>query len=237
MKCNSIRLALLALGIVSLCASARPSMAAPAVFFDRDDNTALMTSFPKSQAEFDKFTATLSSFGMNDVDTAVGFNPTLSFGSTGITATVQGVLAQAAPTFQIGAQALLEADVVGFPQVNTTFDFNTYIKSFGLFVIQGGDQANNNPITFRLKNTSTNSFTDVPVQVGPGWGDNNVFFLGVTDTAPFNQVEIIEAGDFVDGMLYDNIVAGGAVPEPGSLLLVVLGGAGMLMRARGFRRG
>jgi hypothetical protein len=59
----------------------------------------------------------------------------------------------------------------------------------------------------------------------------------VTDTSPFNQVEIIEAGDFADGMLYDNIVAGGAVPEPGALLLVVLGGAGMLVRARGFRRG
>jgi hypothetical protein len=116
------------------------------------------------------------------------------------------------------------------------FTFNTYIHSFGAYVIQGGDGANNNPTTFRLRNTSTSAFVDVPVQVGPGWGTDNAFFLGVTDSAPFNQVEIIEATDAADGMLYDNVVAGGAVPEPGSLVLVVLSGVLTLCRAARVRR-
>src|SRR5262245_22360928 len=237
MMCNTWRLVLLAVGLVSFSAWARPSLGVPTVFFDRDDATALMTSFPNSQAKFNQFTASLSSFGADNIETAAGFNPTLTFGATGTTAATQGVLAQNAPTFQIGSQALLEGDAVGFPQVNTMFSFNKYIRSFGAFVIQGGDGGNNNPTTFRLRNTVTSTFVDVPVQVGPGWADNNVFFLGVTDTIPFNQVEILESADAVDGMLYTNIIAGGAIPEPGSLLLVMLGGACTLCRGGRVRRG
>jgi carbohydrate-binding DOMON domain-containing protein len=238
MMCNTLRLAVLAVGLVSISALARPSLAVPTVFFDRDDNTVLMTSFPNSNFKFNQFVTSVSSAGIDNIDTAVGFNPTLTFPFTGITATTQGVLAQAAPTYMIGAQALLEVDAIGFPQVNTMFTFNQYITAFGAFVIQGGDTAsNNNPTTFRLRNTSTSAFVDVPVQVGPGWGDNNVFFLGVTDTAPFNQVEIIETGDAPDGMLYDNIVAGGAIPEPGSFALLMLGGACALCPGARLRRG
>jgi hypothetical protein len=237
MMCNSLRLALLAVGLVSFSATARLGLGAPAVFFGRDDSTALMTSFPNSQAKFNEFTASLNSFGVDNIDTAVGVNPTLVFGGTGITATTQGVLAQAAPTFQIGTQALLELDAVAPGQVNTAFSFNRHITAFGLFVIQGGDTAaNNNLTTFRLRNTTTNAIADVPVQIGPNWGANNVFFLGMTDFAPFNQVEIIESLD-ADGMLYDNIVAGFAVPEPGSLALLMLSGACVLCRHARFRRG
>ncbi len=235
-RCSSLRLALLAVVLASLSAAARPGLGAPVVFFGRDDNTALMTSFPNSQEQFSRFTASLNSFGVDNIDTAVGVNPTLVFGTTGITATSQGVLAQVAPTFQIGTQALLEGDVIVFPQANTMFTFNQPITAFGAFVIQGGDMANNNPTTFRLRNTATSAFVDVPVQVGPGWGSNNVFFLGVADTVPFNQVEIIESTDAADGMLYDNIVAG-FVPEPGSLVLMMLGGACALCRQGRFRRG
>src|SRR4051812_37608205 len=147
MKCYSWRLAVLAVGLVSSTAFAPPSFGAPTVFFARDDNTALMTSFPNSQAKFNQFTAALNSFGVDNVDTAVGINPTLVFGATGITAATQGVLAQAAPTFQIGTQALLEVEGIGFPQVNTMFTFNQYITAFGAYVIQGGDGTNNNPTT------------------------------------------------------------------------------------------
>src|SRR5262245_54838311 len=138
MMCNKLRWAALAIGVVSLSILARPSLAVPTVFFDRDDSTTFMTSFPNSLAKFYQFTASLSSFGVDNVDSAVGLNPTLVFGATGILATTQGVLAQNAPGFQIGTQALLEADAAGFPQVNTAFSFNTYISSFGLYVIQGG---------------------------------------------------------------------------------------------------
>jgi hypothetical protein len=235
MMCNSLRLAFVAIGLVSFSAWARPGLGAPAVFFDRDDSTTFMTSFPNSQAKFNKFTASLSSFGVDNVDTAVGLNPTLVFGTTGITATTQGVYAQSAPGFQIGAQALVEADAIGFPQVNTVITFNQYITAFGAFVIQGGDGANNNPTSFRLRNTATNVFVDVPVQIGPGWGLDNALFLGVVDSVPFNEVSILESTDFNDGMLYDNVVAGN-VPEPGSLVLIMFGGACALCRAWRFRR-
>lgn len=244
MKRNFLRLILLAVGVVSLSALARPSLGTPTVFFGRDNETSLMTSFPKSQAKFNYFTATaLSSFGVETVDLAVGFDPTLTFGGTGITATTQGVLAQAAPTYQIGAQALLEVDAIGFPQVDTVFSFSQHITAFGLFVIQGGDEGsppeptnNDNPTTFRLRDTATNLFTDVTIQVGPGWADNNVFFFGVIDTVPFDEVTILETGDLADGMLYDNIVAGYAIPEPGSLLLATLAGTCALGWATRFRR-
>jgi hypothetical protein len=116
------------------------------------------------------------------------------------------------------------------------FTFNQYINAFGAFVIQGGDGGNNNPTTFRLRDTATSLFNDVSVQVGPGWGTSNVFFIGVHGTVPFDEVEIIESGDVVDGMLYDNIVAG-FVPEPGSLVLMLLGVACVLCRGTRFRRG
>src|SRR4051812_44385155 len=184
MMCNTLRLAVLAVGIVSVSASAQPSLAVPAVFFDRDDSTGFMSAYPNSQTKFNLFTASLTSFGVDNVDTAVGLNPTLVFGSTGILAFPQGVYAQNAPGFQIGAQALVEADAIGFPQVNTAFSFNTRITSFGLYVIQGGDgPSNNNPTTFRLTNSVANTTVDVPVQIGPAWGVDNAFFLGVTDAA------------------------------------------------------
>jgi hypothetical protein len=236
MMCNSARLAVLAAGIVSFCALARPSLATPTVYFDRDDSTTFMTSFPNSLAKYIQFTGSLSSFGVDNIDSAVGVNPTLTFGATGITASTQGVLAQSAPGFMIGTQALLELDaaVPNSPAIATTFDFNQYITAFGLYVIQGGDGANNNPTTFRLKDTATNAFVDVTRQVGPGWGTDNAFFLGVTDTVPFNEVQILESIDLTDGMLYDNVVAG-RVPEPASFVLMMLGGACAL--GRRFRRG
>jgi hypothetical protein len=225
MMCNRLRWAISASALISISVFAQAACAVPTVFFDRDVSTTFMMSYPNSLAKFNQFTSTLSSFGVDGADSAAGFDPQLIFGATGITAKANGTLAQAAPGFMIGAQALLEADAAGLPQVNTNFVFNQYIKAFGLYVIQGGDGANNNPITFRLKNTAANTFTDVPVQVGPGWEADNAFFVGITDTNPFNAVELIEAGDVNDGMLYDNIVAGNAIPEPASLMLVIFGGA------------
>ena len=236
MKCNTLRMAAVAAALVSLSALAQSSQAVPTVYTDRDDSTTFMTSFPNSLAKFNEFTASLTSFGVNDIETVAGFNPTLAFSGTQILAFAQGVLAQNAPGFQIGSQALLELDAVGFPQVNTAFSFNTQITSFGLYVTQGGDAASN-PITFRLTNSFTNSTVDVPVQVGPGWGTDNTMFVGISDAALFDKVELIETGDIGDGMLYDNVVAGGAVPEPGSLLLAMIGGAFALCRGGRGRRG
>lgn len=215
-----------------LCATAAPSWGAPTVFFDRDDNSGFMSSFPHSQAAFEQFTAALQSFGVATIDDDAGVNPTIAFGGSGITAETEGVTAQAAPGFSIGTQALLELDAVGAPQVDTAFTFNQYVTAFGLFVIQGGDGANDNPMTFRLKDTATDLFVDVPVQVGPGWGQSNVFFVGLADTTPFNRVEIYEAVDFNDGLLMDNVVAGQYVPEPSAAALAALFAFGLCGRRR-----
>ncbi len=234
MKCNTLRLTLLALGLVSISAWAQPALAVPTTYFDRDDNTSLMTSFPNSLAKFTQFTSSLASFGLETADTLAGPNPGLTFGATGITATSFGVLPVPAFTYQIGAQALVELETVSppnTPAMATTFNFNQHITAFGLYVIQGGDNLNNNPTTFRLRDTVDNSFVDVPVQVGPGWGENNVFFLGIKDTDSFNEVSIIETGDVQDGMLYDNLVAGN-VPEPGSSLLMTLGACALRFARR-----
>jgi hypothetical protein len=236
MMCNKLRWVVLAVGIASFAALARPSFAAPTTFNDRDNSTTFMTSFPNSLAKFNQFTGALGSYGVETVESLAGFDPALTFGATGITATSQGVLAQNAPGFEIGGQALLEADAAGFPQVNTLVTFNQFITAFGTYVIQGGDGANSNPTTFRLRNTITNAFTDVTVPVGPGWGTDNAFFFGVTDSTPFNQVEIIEAADAADGMLYDNLVAGN-VPEPCSIVLMMLGGFWALGQGARVRRG
>lgn len=232
MRNSVLRTSLFAAAIMA--ALSGRALAVPNVFFDRDDATASLTSIPNSQAKFNQFTAALASFGVDNIESSVGFNPTLSFGATGITAATQNVLAQAAPGFTIGTQALLETDAAGFPQGNSTFTFNQYVNGFGVFVIQGGDGANANPTTFRLRDTATNLFVDVPVQVGPGWGLQNAFFLGVIDSTPFNEVQIIETSDLSDGMLYDNIVAG-TVPEPSSVALASIVGVGIAAAGRRFR--
>jgi hypothetical protein len=236
MRCNLIRFGLLAIGLVSIGACGQLGLAAPTAFFARDDSTA---SFPNSQAKFNEFTATLSSFGVDNIETAVGVNPVLVFGGTGITAATQGVVAQLDPGFGIAidSQSLLELDAAAPGQVNTVFSFNQYINAFGVFVIQGGDGANSNPTSFRLRDTATNAFVDVPVQIGPSWPFNNVFFLGVSDTEAFNEVTILESADLNDGMLYDNVVAGVIVPEPSTVILAAMGGALAVVRgARGRRR-
>jgi hypothetical protein len=153
--------------------------------------------------------------------------------------------------FSIGSKMLVENDALTlfdpmapqFPPSPTVFSFNRHITAFGIYVIQGGDEGippsatnNDNPTIFRLSDTVANTSMDVPVQIGPGWGFNNVFFLGLTETVPFNQVSIVESADVVDGMTYDNLVAGFAIPEPGSLMLLLLGGSCALSRRAGYRR-
>jgi hypothetical protein len=254
-RCLALFASLFSLFVLFLGAHpARPVLGAPTVFIGRDDSTALMTSFPNSQATFNQFTSTLRSFGVEEIDSintgapTFGFDPQLVFDATGITASTQTTTTAVAPPisgFSIGTKALVESDALALfdpsapqlPAANTVFTFNQHITAFGVFVIQGGDgPVNNNLTTFRLRNTATNSIADVPVGIGPNWGSNNVMFLGASDFAPFNQVEIIESTDASDGMLYDNIVAGFAVPEPGSLLLLMLGGAWAVGDPIRFRR-
>ena len=259
MMCNKLRLAVLAVSLVSFSASAQSSVGAPTLYFDRDDN--ILANMNNSQAKFNQFTAALSSYGVetvegiSTVDPPFGFDPTLVFGATGITASTQSTtfaVTAPFPGFSIGSKMLVESDALAlfdpqapqFPQSPTIFAFNQYVTAFGLYVLQGGDEGvpanpayNNNPTIFRLTDTVANTSVDVPVQFGPGWGFNNIAFVGLTDTVPFNQVSIIETTDMTDGMTYDNLVAGTAVPEPSSLVLLMLGSVCAVCRAARFRCG
>src|SRR5262245_46713134 len=124
-----------------LFASAQSVVGAATVYFDRDNSTSGMTSYPNSQATFTQFTASLSSYGVATVENSTPGvpNPTLTFDGSTITAATQGVLPVQADGFQIGTQALLELDAAGPGQFDTTFNFSQYITGFGLYVIQGGD--------------------------------------------------------------------------------------------------
>lgn len=238
MKWTKFRSALWAAAIASIGAYAQPTLGAITTILDRDDPSVFMTSYPNSQAAFNTFTGSLPYYGVAAIDgVPAGLNPTITFTGSSITATTQNVLSQGAPGFQIGTQALLEYDAAGGPQGDTVFTFNEQINAFGLYLIQGGDGANNsNLIRFRLQNTVTNSSVDVPIQAGPNWGVDNVLFFGVTDTTSFNQVTIVESNDLPDGTLYDNIVAGRLVPEPSTLALAGLVGLGLVGETRRRRR-
>lgn len=243
MKRNTMRLTALAVALLSLSALALSSVAAPIVYFDRDDS--VFGGFPNSQAKFNQFTSALYSFGVETVegiDTVnppFGFDPTLVFGPTGITATTLSTTTAVQapfPGFSIGSKMLVENDALSLfnpqapqlPQADTVFRLNQPVTAFGLYLLQAGDEGippsptnNNNLIIVRLTNTVAGTSVFVPVQFGPGWGFNNIAFLGLTDTAPFNQVSLLETTDLTDGMTYDNLVAGN-VPEPASVALVVL---------------
>ena len=258
--CNKLRWAVLAVGLVSFSAWAQPSLGTATSYFDRDDNMLATPTLPNSTAMFNAFIAALSSYGIENVEgintdpPTSGFDPQLTFVGTGITANTE--VAPFQPTtnavqppfagISIGSQALVELDALALfdpqapqlPPGDTIFTFNQHITAFGVFVIQGGDgPVNNNPTTFRLIDTASNQTVDQVLvsPLGPNWGFNNVFFLGVTDTVPFDRVQIIETGDATDGMLYDNIVAGFAVPEPSSLVLAMLVGACAVCRPTRFR--
>jgi hypothetical protein len=221
--------------VVSLSLSASSVFAAPQVFFAHDNPA---ESRVESDAKFSHFTAGLFDFGVYTAEADSPFtpNPSIGFPGTSITADTENVIVMQAPGFSIDGQALLELEFTGAPQGNTTFDFNQPITAFGLYAIEGGDSGNDNPTTFRLTDTTANTFVDVLIQVGPDWETGNIFFLGIADTVPFDRVTIIETGDLADGMLYDNIVAG-FVPEPNSCALMALAGVGMFRMARRRNRG
>jgi hypothetical protein len=263
MKCNTLRLTFLAIGLASFGVWAQPGLADPVQFFGWDNNVADITPRPNSDAAFNQFLGTLSSYGVESVDgidTPIELvpgsgihanfapelifrqNPTGTGSLTGVTASTQGVFAtDGTPDMNlaIGTKSMSESEGLGFPPVNTRFTFNQPITAFGLYVMQGGDNPVPNPTTFHLSNSVTGYSADVNVPIGPNWGFHNIFFLGLGSAIPFDDVTIIETTDAGDGMVYDNVVAGNYVPEPGSLALLSLGGAYVcaVRRNRNSRRG
>jgi hypothetical protein len=215
-------------------------------------NSSDITPRPNADGAFTAFTHTLGPYGvetLENIDTlsgmipGVAFDPNLTFldgngtgSNTIVTGKATGVFVTpgtSAQNYAIGFQSMPETDA-NFPgQVNTVFTLDQPVTAFGLYVMQAGDATNHTQMTFQLSNSATNSTVDhYTFDVGPGFQSHNIFFLGLATASPFDQVTILEhaldvggVDDLSDGMVYDNIVAGHYVPEPGSFVLLSLGGA------------
>lgn len=186
-------------------------------------------SFANSNAAFDSFTATLSSFGIDNIDGLAGFtpDPVLAFGATGITAQSDVNFVAPFGTLAVsGINALYDAGP-GSPTgaaIDDTFLLNTPISAFGFYASNIGDAATANTVSVILENTLLGTSKIVPIGTfGPGNDSNATLFFGVTDTDPFNKVTLLETFDY-DGLLLDNVTAGYlAIPEVGSIGLLSAG--------------
>lgn len=165
-----------------------------------------------SSAARNTFLAALSSYGVEDLEDNSGVNPTLTFGSTGVTATTgfsNGV--NSLPTYAVSGQRFLW-DTEG---VDDWLQFSEPVTAFGSYIVQGGDGSSAPPIsapanrlTFTLQNTVLGTSKEVVIHdLGPDWPFYNVIFVGVTDTEPFDRISFHESYDY-DGLLWDDLIAG-----------------------------
>lgn len=212
------------------------AQAAPTVYVGSDNPRGTLTNSLAAEASF---LAALSSYGTDNLEGFANFtpDPTLSFGATGVTAATDvNFVAAFAILATSGNNVLLDqgpanADDPGIPDV---FTFNRPVQAFGAFFANVGDAAENS-IAFILENTALGTSQTVPLGTfGPGRDFNNVLFLGVTDSAPFDRVLVVESFDF-DGALVDDITAGYLVPEPTSwslLLIAAMAAAALPLRRR-----
>jgi hypothetical protein len=184
-------------------------------YFGGPDNSKITLS--AASAARNAFLATLSSYGVEDLEDNSGVNPTLTFGTTEISATTG---------FANGVNSAFQYSVSGFnflwdtEGVSDWLEFSEPVTAFGSYVVQGGDgssapptSAPPNTLKFRLQNSQTGTDKEVTIQdLGPNWPFYNVIFVGITDAQPFDRISFIESYDY-DGLLWDDLVAGFATPS------------------------
>jgi len=226
---------LLTLLAATLALSATPVAAGVMTFFGADDPKGTLTNSKKAEADF---LATLSSYGTETFESLVPLtpDPKLAFAPTSITATTDvDYVAPYPPLAVSGNNVLLDQggknpSDPGLPDV---FTFSEPITAFGSYFANAGD-GGVNTIILLLENTQLGTSKTVTAATrGPNLGFDNTFYFGVTDTAPFNRVSIVESYDY-DGILLDNVTAG-QVPEPSTIVLLV-GGIAALSVSRLRRR-
>ncbi|MFO0949182.1 MAG: hypothetical protein U1D30_25270 [Planctomycetota bacterium] len=201
-----------------------PSKAAFVIYSGYDDPRGTLAN---STAAFNAFTATLSDYGVDTLESYghLSPDPTLSFGSTGITAQTDFNFVASISLYAVSGSKILYDAGPGSPggaAVDDTFTFNTPITAFGTYISNAGSDAQANTITFIFENTvlgTSKSFSLPPL--GPNRSGTNALFFGVTDTDPFDKITVRESFDY-DGILLDNITAGyvAVVPEASSLAMI-----------------
>lgn len=226
--------------LIAVWGASSGALAAPVTYFGHDDPRGTMANVSKAR---DAFQASLSSFGVETFESYAAFavDPKLAFGATGITGTSDASFIVSSATYAAGGtKSLLDSG----PTTPTGAPFNDYfllsqpVTAFGLFIANVGDAVENS-ISLLLENTLIGPAATRTVQVatiGPGTAQNNILFVGVTDTDSFNKVSVLETTDY-DGTMYDNITVGFVVPEPSSLVLAGLGAscAGWIVTRRRVR--
>ncbi len=234
----------LAFALALLLGSNAVLHAATVVYFGGPDNSKLNLTQPGSVVTpvRDSFLASLSSYGIEDLESRSGTNPTLQFGATGITAQTG---------FSNGVNSLFTYAVSGVnflwdtEGVDDWLEFSEPVTAFGSYIVQGGDGSSASPtfapansLTFRLENSVLGTSKDVFIQdLGPDWPFYNVVFVGITDTDGFDRISLIESYDY-DGLLWDDLIAGhvNVVPEPSSLALALFAGVAAFIARRRTRR-
>lgn len=205
----------LTLATAIVAVSTTPAPAEAISYFGGPDTS--KANLTNSNVARDLFLATLDSYGVEDLEALGGQkNPTLAFGTTGLTATTgfsEGV--QTLALYAVSGQRFLYDSGTAHDRL----EFSEPVTAFGSYVTQGGDGSPNPPtsappntLTFRLENTILETSKEVIItDLGPGWPFFNVIFVGVTDAEPFNRVTLIESYDN-DGLLWDDLIAGQIKP-------------------------
>ncbi len=202
-----------------LLATASVSLAGQSTFFAKDDPKGTLAN---TTASFNAFVATLSNYGVDDLESFASFtpDPTLTFGTTGITAASNFNNVSTFAALAVSGNNFLRDDgpaSATAAAINDTWLLSTPVTAFGFFFSNGGDASTANTVSLLVENTITLTSKVVPIAtLGPTAGFNNVVFFGLTDTDPFNKVTVVESFDF-DGLLFDNVTAGYvAIPEVSS---------------------
>ncbi|HVU88803.1 MAG TPA: hypothetical protein VHD36_15885 [Pirellulales bacterium] len=232
---------------------ASPAMATPVVTFDHDVRTASTQPFPNTTAARNSFLNQITTQGGTPYNQNLtsgipnGANPSFPFPGSTITATTTNFTYQFVTFFGVNdtnngsaSSALIESEVasgVATAPVHNSIQFSQPIDAFGVYLCQAGDVLGH-PVTFVLTNTTLpgSPSENVVVNVGPSWQAYSIAYLGIIDTGfSFNQVTMTEdtdvnnngtSDDLEDGIILDNLtIAQIPTPEPGSLLLLALGGA------------
>ncbi|MCX7196532.1 MAG: PEP-CTERM sorting domain-containing protein [Proteobacteria bacterium] len=199
--------------------------------------------------------------GLESVTTTggVGSTSTLNFGATGVTGALSFLTTVRSVPFN--ARFAAEGSNYLDTSFNRRITFNTAAEAFGLFVIDA-NELNNNPASVTVNGQtltqaeiearpfdSVDGIFRIVTERAPGVFellfdlgtfpalDSSAMFVGLIDAAnPFTNIILINGASgldnaFQDGFGYDGLIVG-SLPEPGTLVLLGFGLAGLAASRR-----